>query len=150
VHPLPRGLQIAGGDGSALFADTVYGDDPAIFSEKPEEAGIEFAYVPQFEQSVAKSSGQRLPMVLTAAEFCQTGDDRSKIVRIASLQGVKKLPYGAGPRFCFIKLYRKIHDRSTSFLMYLSERGNLFVSRPFAALTRERRVERRRTISAPL
>jgi hypothetical protein len=73
----------------------VHRDNPTILSEKPQHAGIELAHVTQFKQSIADRLRQWLPVILPAPQFCQTGDHRSEVVRIAGLQLVKELPHGA-------------------------------------------------------
>jgi len=111
-------MHVASGDGLALITDAVDDNDPAILGEKPHHAGIELAYVSQFIESVANCFGQRLPVVLPIPKFCQTGDYCREIAWITNLQLVQKVPYGAYPSRCLIKLYYEIHSDTTSYLMY--------------------------------
>jgi hypothetical protein len=57
LHSFPGGFEIAGRDGQALVADAMYRDDPAIFREKPEYAGIQLSHVAQLKQPIAKRLG---------------------------------------------------------------------------------------------
>jgi len=73
----------------------------------------------QFKQPVAERLGQRLPVILPVPQFGQTGDHRREVVRVAGLQLIEKLAQGAPPRRRFIELYREVHNKSTSLLMYV-------------------------------
>ena len=68
----------------------MYRNNPPIFSEKPKHAGIQFPHVAQLKETVAKGPGQRAPVILPVTQFCQSGEHRREISRIADLQFVQK------------------------------------------------------------
>src|SRR5947209_6794037 len=51
THPLPCRVRIAPRDGLTFVADAVHSDDTAAFHEEPDDAGIQFADVPQFKKA---------------------------------------------------------------------------------------------------
>jgi hypothetical protein len=110
-------VNIANRDSLAFVAYAVHHDDPAIFHEKPQHAGVELSHVTQFKQPIAKRPGQRLPVILTMPQFYQTSDHGSEVIRVTALQLVQKLLHRARPTRRLIKLYAEIHGDATSLLM---------------------------------
>jgi hypothetical protein len=88
------GFKIAARDDLALVADAMYRNNPAIFREKPEHAGVQFSHVAQFKETVAKGTGQRTPVILPVTQFYQASEHRREIPRITGLQFVQKFLNG--------------------------------------------------------
>ena len=80
------------------MADAVHRNDTAVLHKKPQDAGIELAHMAQLEQPAAERFGQWFAVILFVPQFCQSCDNRSKIIRITDLQLVKKFTNRARPR----------------------------------------------------
>lgn len=111
AHAGVGGFKVAGGNRSALVADSVDGDNAATAHEKPKYASVEFPEVAQFEQSFAQRLRERLAMVRTVAQSGQPRDNDCEIVGIAGFQIGEEFLNGTSTIFRFVELYRELHLR---------------------------------------
>jgi hypothetical protein len=119
-----RRVKVACRNGLAFVPYSMDGDDAAVFHNEPQHPRVQLADVPQLKQAATQRPGQRLAMVLAIPQLGQSGQYRRKIVWITAFKLIQKIAYRTSPGGRFIKLYRKVHDCSTSILMCI-ESGEL-------------------------
>ncbi len=96
-HAGAGSIEIARGNGLTFVANAVDGDDSPALHKEPEDAGVEFADVPQFEEAIAQRFRKWRAVVLAMAQFGEPGDDGSEVARIRGFQVIEKFTRGAFP-----------------------------------------------------
>jgi hypothetical protein len=77
--------------------------------EEPENAGIQFADVSQFKQTVRKRLAQRFSVILPVAQFRDASHKGSEVTGITGLEFQEEFFHRASSGIRLIKLYRELH-----------------------------------------
>jgi hypothetical protein len=118
MHPLERGVAVAGRKGLAFVPNAVNSNYAAALYKEPEHARIQLADMAQFKQAVADRFGQWLAMILAIPQLRQTLQDRRVIIGVALFEFIQELLNWRTSVRIDVELYGEFHVNATSKLMF--------------------------------